>query len=270
MGRIEQLIGVTANTGIKLYRDVSINSGTQALFDVSSAWAGGAVGVAAGASIKSLSFENSVATFAKPHTYANGGMVFAGVQGDTFDLPDVAAPQPGDTHWMITAWLKIANFGVGTAGNGNNQTLSFSTVANNLATSAMLTLVPSPVAGATPTSISLFVRGKNYGGLASQLGQLYNGNLHQLSIEFQLSSDGTQQQVTVYIDGSVVYASGYGSVAATVPSAPTSKYIGASSTFLMAWSGAFYRYRKDDMTMSTLTASQILSADSSSINGRFS
>lgn len=269
-GRIEQLIGVTVNTGLKLYRDVSINAGTKALFDVSSTWAGGAVNVVAGASIKSLSFEDSVATFSKAHNYLTGGMVFTGINGDTFNLPDAAAPQPAEKHWLITAWIKMSNYGAGTAASGNNQTLNFSTSLVNDAAQGMLTLLSNPGSGALPSSISVFARGKNYSGLATQLASIYDNNLHQVAFELQVTTDGTQQQLTVYVDGVAVYTSGYAAVATTIPAAPTNKYIGTSASFPLAWAGKLYRVRKDDLTATTLTAAEILAADISSINGRFS
>ncbi|WP_366214984.1 hypothetical protein [Klebsiella pneumoniae] len=268
--RIEQYTNVVVNTQVKNYRDVSINTGTKALFDVSSPWAGGAKNISAGAQIKSLSYEDSVASFTKAHNYANGGMVFTGVNGDMFTLPEAIAPQPSDTHWLVTVWMKMSNRGAGTAASGNNQTLNFSTTALNDATQAMLTLVCTPASGAAPTSISVFARGKNYSGLASALASIYDNALHQVAFELQLSSDGTQQQLTVYVDGVAVYTSGYAAVATTVPAAPTQKYIGTSASFPLAWAGSFYRARKDDPTATTQTVAQILAADSSSIGSRFS
>lgn len=269
-GRIEQLIGVTIDTGVKLYRDVSINPGTKALFDVSSGWAGGKANIAAGAEIKSLSNEDSVATFAKAHTYADGGMVFTGVNGDMFTLPDAIAPQPSDTHWLVTVWMKMSSRGAGTVSSGNNQTLSFSTTTINDVSKSMLTLLCNPTTDAAPSSISVFARGKNYSGLASALASIYDNELHQVAFELQLSSDGTKQQLTVYVDGVAVYTSGYAAVASTVPAAPTNKYIGTSASFPLAWAGKLYRVRKDDLTATTQTVVQILATDSSSINGRFS
>lgn len=268
-GRIEQLIGVTIDTGVKLYRDVSINSGTKALFDVSSSWAGGKKNVVTGDQIKSLGYDDTLASFTKSHTYQTGGMVFSGVNGDMFSLPDAAAPQPSEKHWMVTVWMKMSNYGAGTAASANNQTLNFSATALNDATQAMLTLVCTPAAGAVPTSISVFARGKNYSGLASALSPIYDNALHQVAFELEVSSDGTQQQLKVYIDGSVVYTSGFGAVAGTIPAAPTQKYIGTSASFPLAWAGKLYRVRKDDLSATTLNAQAILSSDSSSINGRF-
>ncbi|OMP91825.1 hypothetical protein BZP36_20315 [Raoultella terrigena] len=166
--------------------------------------------------------------------------------------------------------MKMSNFGAGTAASANNQTLSFSTALINDVTQSMLTLTCNPAAGAVPTSITVHARGKNYGSLASALSPIYDNNLHQVAFELQLSSDGTQQQLKVYIDGVAVYTSGYSAVASTVPAAPTNKYIGTSATFPLAWAGKFYRCRKDDPTATTQTVAQILAADSSSINGRFS
>ncbi|HDY5332009.1 TPA: hypothetical protein ACN7JV_002531 [Klebsiella pneumoniae] len=268
--RIEQYTNVVVNTQVKNYRDVSINTGTKALFDVSSPWAGGAKNISAGAQIKSLSYEDSVASFTKAHNYANGGMVFTGVNGDMFTLPDAIAPQPSDTHWLVTVWMKMSSRGAGTVSSGNNQTLSFSTTTINDVSKSMLTLICNPATDAAPASISVHARGKNYSGLASALASIYDNALHQVAFELQLSSDGTQQQLTVYIDGVVAYASGYAAVATTVPEAPTQKYIGASAVFPLSWAGSFYRVRKDDMTATTQTVAQILAADSSSIGSRFS
>ncbi|WP_369157876.1 hypothetical protein, partial [Klebsiella quasipneumoniae] len=261
---------VVVNTGVKNYRDVSINTGTKALFDVSSPWAGGAKNISAGAQIKSLGYDDSIASFTKAHNYSGGGMVFTGVNGDMFTLPDAIAPQPSDTHWLVTVWMKMSNRGAGTAASGNNQTLSFSTTTINVVEQSMLTLLCNPTTDAAPSSISVFARGKNYSGLASALASIYDNALHQVAFELQLSSDGTQQQLTVYIDGVAAYTSGYSAVATTVPNAPTQKYIGVSAPFPLAWAGKFYRVRKDDMTATTQTVAQILAADSSSIGSRFS
>ncbi|HDF2345960.1 TPA: hypothetical protein PC573_001193 [Klebsiella variicola] len=269
-GLIIRMKGLVAPTGKKLVRDKSANAATRAIIDVSNQWSGGKKSLAAGAQIRDLITGSAVAEVSKSHTYSGGGIIFAGINGDTVNLPDVAAPQPAETHWLITTWMKMSNYGAGTAASANNQTLSFSTTTLNDATKAMLALVCSPASGAAPTSISVFARGKNYSGLASALAPIYDNALHQVAFELQLSSDGTQQQLKVYVDGVAVYTSGYSAVASTVPATPTQKYIGTSAPFPLAWAGKFYRTRKDDLTATTLTVAEILAADSASINGRFS
>lgn len=269
MGLIQIYNDVEANTGVKHYPDRSINPGTKAVYD---AGAGGVYGggkdVSAGAEIYSLTFSDSVATFSKSHLYQNGGMRFVGVGGDTFDLPAVAAPQPSDKHWLITQWLKIANFGVGTVG-GNNQTFSFSTSNVNLVPASMLGMVLAGVAGASPSGIGLYVRGRQY-ALVSQLAPLFNGSPHQLAVECQISDDNTQQRIYVYLDQVQVYSSGWQSVATTVPAAPTYRYIGTSGAFPVAWTGSFYRYRKDDLTATDKAVTDILAADKDVAGERFS
>ncbi|EPL8210120.1 hypothetical protein ABLV20_15880 [Klebsiella sp. GG_Kp164] len=269
MGLIQIYNDVEANTGVKHYPDRSINPGTKAVYD---AGAGGVYGggkdVSAGAEIYSLTFSDSVATFSKSHLYQNGGMRFVGVGGDTFDLPAVAAPQPSDKHWLITQWLKIANFGVGTVG-GNNQTFSFSTSNVNIVTASMLGMVPTGVAGASPSAIALYVRGRQY-ALVTQLALLFDGQPHQFAVECQISDDNTQQRIYVYLDQVQVYASGWLSVAATVPAAPTYRYVGTSASFPVAWTGSFYRYRKDELTATDKTTAEILAADKDVAGTRFS
>lgn len=87
MSLIQIYNDVVADTGVKHYPDRSINTGTQAVYDAGAgAEYGTGADLPAGAEVKSLTFADSVASFSKAHAYANGGMVFAGVNGDTFDL----------------------------------------------------------------------------------------------------------------------------------------------------------------------------------------
>lgn len=269
MGLIQIYNDVEANTGVKHYPDRSINTGTKAVYDAGAGSIyGGAKDLSAGDELFSLTFADSSGTFSKSHLYQNGGMRFVGVAGDTFDLPAVAAPQPGDKHWLITQWLKIANFGVGTVGV-NNQTFSFSTSNLNVLASSMFGMAPTAVSGASPSAIALYVRGRQY-ALASQLAPLFNGSPHQLAVECQVSDDNTQQRIYVYLDQVQVYESGWLAVAATIPAAPTSRYVGTSSSFPVAWSGSFYRYRKDDLTATDKTTAEILAADKDVAATRFS
>lgn len=269
MGLIQIYNDVDANTGVKHYPDRSINTGTKAAYDAGAGGIySGAKDVSAGAEISSLTFSDSVATFSKSHLYQNGGMRFVGVGGDTFDLPAVAAPQPGDKHWLITQWLKIANYGVGTVGV-NNQTFSFSTSNLNALASSMFGMAPTAVSGASPSAIALYVRGRQY-ALATQLSPLFDGSPHQFAVECEISADNTQQRIYVYLDQVQVYASGWGAVAATVPAAPTYRYVGTSASFPVAWTGSFYRYRKDDLTATDKAVIDILAADKDVAGERFS
>ncbi|PRD12303.1 hypothetical protein, partial [Pantoea coffeiphila] len=186
-----------------------INSGTTALFDMSAGGDfGGGKNISAGAQIKSLTYEDSVASFAKAHTYLNGGMVFARVSGDTFNLPENAAPQPGDRHWLVSMWLKIANYGAGTANSSNNQVFSFSTSNVNLLAGSMFGLAPITVESASPSAITIYARGRQY-VITAALAKLFDGQLHQLAVECLVSDDGTQQRVIVYLDQLNVFDSGW-------------------------------------------------------------
>lgn len=269
MGLIQIYNDVEANTGVKHYPDRSINIGTKAVYDAGAGSVyGGGKDLSAGDELFSLTFADSAGTFSKSHLYQGGGMRFVGVAGDTFDLPAVAAPQPGDKHWLITQWLKIANFGVGTVGV-NNQVFSFSTSNLNVLASATLGMSYTAVSGASPSAIALYVRGRQY-ALATQLATLFDGNPHQFAVECQISDDNMQQRIYVYLDQVQVYASGWLSVAATVPAAPTYRYVGTSASFPVAWTGSFYRYRKDDLTATDKSTSEILADDKNVAGTRFS
>ncbi|PRD12331.1 hypothetical protein, partial [Pantoea coffeiphila] len=102
------------------------------------------------------------------------------------------------------------------------------------------------------------------------LAKLFDGQLHQLAVECLVSDDGTQQRVIVYLDQLNVFDSGWTAVAGTIPAAPTFRYIGTSAAFPVAWAGQFYRYRKDDLTVSQLTAADVISADVECVGTRFS
>lgn len=269
MGLIQKFTDVVANTGVKHYPDRSINSGTKAVFDVGAGGVfGGAKNVASGDSIYSLTFSDSSATFSKPHTYENGGMAFTGVAGDQFNLPAVASPHAADKHWLVTMWLKIANYGVGTVGV-NNQTFSFSTSNINDSTASTLGMTVTAVAGSSPSSIAVYVRGKFY-TIKLPATPLFDGGVHQFALECEVSADNTQQRVFIYLDQIQVYASGWAAVAATIPTDPTYRYVGTSPAFPKAWSGIFYRYRKDDLTTTSKSTAQILADDLDVASGRFS
>ncbi|MEM5463767.1 hypothetical protein V5052_08830 [Klebsiella variicola] len=270
MGRVERLLGVSAvNTGKKLYREKTINAGTRALFDMSLDGFGGAADVVAGGEIKSLSYEDAVGVFNKPHAYSNGGMIYARTANDGFDLPSEASPQPGDRHWLFTTWLKITN--PGNAGF-NNQVMHFATSGLNVPASTMLSLVPTVVVTddvTSVTTIEMRVRAKNI-VLTSQLKPLFDGAVHQLAVENEMSADFTQQRIFVYLDKSLIYSSGWVSAAAAAPEAPTIRRVGSSSSMPVTWGGTLYRVRSEDLTLTTLTAAEIAVSDYDNSRSRFS
>lgn len=263
-GRIEQLTGVTVDTGVKLYRDKSINKGTRAIFDMSSQWSGGKASNAAGAVIKSLSYENSTGVLSLAHEYANGGMTWAGVKSDQFQLPSQFVPALSDKHWLFTVWLKITNGGVS---GSNNQTLNIGPAYNSLFT--YLRLLPTCDASGAATTIEVRCLSKNY-VVTSALMPLYNGDVHQFAVECQVSEDGTQQKVIMWLDKVSVYDSGFQATANTMPSDSSQRYIGTSTSLTRSFAGSFYRTRFDDLVASGLSASSVLTADYSSSRTRFS
>lgn len=267
-GRIEILKDVVANTGKKFYRDKSINEGTRSVFDVAITDMGGAANLPAGASLGDLTYNNNTGVFSLAKTYsaANKGMIFAGVKNDGFDLNEAGCMKVADKHWLFTAWLKITK--AGTASSFNNQLLHFSTVDTNGYPNALLSIVPTLDASGVVTKIELGVRGKNY-IVTTQLASLYDGNRHQLAIECSISDDGTQNTIKVYLDKVQVFSS-TSSVAATLPGEPVRRRIGTTNPFPLAWTGLFYRARVDDLTLTDLTASEVLTADYDLCASRFS
>lgn len=265
-GRIEVLNGVVADTGKKFYRDKTINAGTRSVFDMAVTSMGGGKDVSAGAEINDLTYNDYNGTFAASKVFSNGGMEFAGVKGDGFDLEASSSMKVADTHWLFTAWMKITL--AGSVSSFNNQTIHFSTANTNGATTALLSLVPTLNSSGVPTTIELAVRGKNY-VLSTQVLPLYDGNVHQFAVELSLSADGATQTLKVYIDKSMVY-SNTGTVATTPPGEPTVRRIGTTASLPLSWKGKFYRSRVDIITVSGLTVTEILTSDYNLCASRFS
>ena len=91
-----------------------------------------------------------------------------------------------------------------------------------------------------------------------------------VSVFNYFSADNTQQRIYVYLDQVQVYSSGWQSVATAVPDAPTYRYVGTSGSFPVAWTGNFYRYRKDDLAATDKTTTDILLDDKEVAGNRFS
>ncbi|MEV9625349.1 hypothetical protein ACMAV9_13140 [Klebsiella pneumoniae] len=266
-GRIEILKDVVYDTGLKHYRDISINKGTRSVFDVSNTWAGGAGDIGQGAIIKDLTFNNYEGSFNKAKKFKNGGMIFTGVGNDGFDFEQRSIMSSQDKHWMMTVWLKITS--AGAVNSFNNQTLHFATTGLNDGNQSLLSLVPTTNASGNVTTVELRVRGKNY-VVTSQVMPLYDGNVHQLSVECSVSQDGATQRVIIFIDKVKVYDSGNSAVATALPGEPTVRRVGTSASLPLAWGGSFYRARVDDLAVSGLLAEEVITADYESAHARFS
>lgn len=264
-GIIEQFLGFTCDTGMKMYYDKSMNNGTRALFDMSSKAAGGKINIPAGGIVSDLSFDPLEGVFNKAKNYSGGGMQFAGVGNDTFSLPPLASPQPEDKHWLFTLWVKISKPG---SNSFNNRTFHFGKAGNGAAVHTVFGLIPTAVDGEV-TQVELRVNGRQFiPGLS--LSPLYDGSVRQLGIEVERSESGLQQRVTACIDTVQVWSTGWSNLPDPLPYTAAQGYIGTSGTFPMAWTGSFYRARLDDLSLSGLSASEVLSLDYASSRHRFS
>lgn len=265
-GRIDVMKGVVYATGRKYYLDKTINAGTRSLFHMAEVSKGGGANLVAGAVINDLTYNANTGTFSLAKVFSGGGMQYAGLKNDGFDLDANAIMKTTDTHWMFSTWLKITQ--PGSVSSFNNQTLHFSTAATNNASAALLSLVPTLNASGVPTQIELHVRGKGY-TLLSQLTPLYDGAVHQFAVECELSSDGANQTVKVYLDKTLVY-SNTAAVAGTTPGTPTNRRVGTTNSLPLAWKGSLYRVRVDDIALGGVAAADILTADYALCASRFS
>ena len=78
MGKAEKLLGVSIDTGEKLYRFPSINTGTLGMIDVKSVWAGGAQNLPSGSNLKNLCYVED------PATVGTVSLVYDATAGDDF------------------------------------------------------------------------------------------------------------------------------------------------------------------------------------------
>ncbi len=266
-GKIEQLTGITIDTGEKLYRDSTMNAGTIGPFDCGIAWSGGKKNVVVGSQIKSLSYENSVDVFAKAHTYAGGGMLWAGAAGSQFQLPAVAVPALTDKDWMYTIWLKISQLGNTST---NNNLMLIGTGRTTLA-DKICELRPVAAAGDL-TSLSrteISVLGVTVLP-AAVLNGVMGGAVHQIAIRCKVADDSATFRVYAYLDQVQVYMSAAQTYPATPPSTPTQRYVGTDGGYVAAFTGAFYRARLDILSNIVLTPEEVLAADYALCHPRFS
>ncbi|NDL64820.1 hypothetical protein [Acerihabitans arboris] len=267
-GKIEQLTGVTIDTGEKLYRDSTMNAGTIGPFDCGITWSGGKKNVVAGSQIKSLSYENSVGVFAKAHTYANGGMLWAGASGSQFQLPAVAVPALTDKDWMYTIWLKINQ--VGNTSTNNNIFLVGSSRTTASEKICEIRLVAAAGDLTTLARTQIVVLGVDL-SVGTVLNGMMGGGVHQIAVRCKVADDGTSFVFYVYLDGVLVYTSSTQTYPATLPTfPPTSHYVGTDGGYAAAFSGAFYRVRLDILSNIDLMPNEVLAADYELNNARFS
>lgn len=269
-GKAEKFLGESHNTGERLYRYPSINSGTKGMIDVKSGWAGGAKDLAANAQLKNLCYLEDpavVGIVALAYDAASGGLVYDNTSRQYLKLPAGFIPSSSMKDYMHTFWLKINPAAAGAAGFNNVVvgigTTSYATTAN------MLMKVTPTVTSGVVTAITVNIRGVNYSVL-SQLGPLFNGSLHCLSLRYVESADGTQQKGMIYLDGALVYEGVF--VAKTTYPAGTINLNGVGSNLAdtTPFAGRFYRARIDDLTLTTKTALQVISEEMAAVSGRFS
>ncbi|AHF77882.1 Phage protein [Sodalis praecaptivus] len=268
-GKIEQLVDVTIDTGEKLYRDSTMNAGTVGPFDFGIAWSGGKKDVAAGDTIKSLSFENSTGSFTKAHTYANGGMVWPGQAGDQFTLPAVMVPDITTAKdWMYTFWLKIS-----TLANTSTNNNIFLVGGGRSVTADKICEVRPVAASGDLTNLArtqVVVLGVDL-SVGAVLNGIMGGGVHQVAVRCKVASDGTTFIFYVYLDNALVYTSASQTFPSTLPTLPpTQRYVGTDAGYAGAFTGAVYRARLDVLDGLDITASDVLASDYAANVSRFS
>lgn len=270
MGKAEKLLGVSIDTGEKLYRFPSINTGTLGMIDVKSVWAGGAQNLPSGSNLKNLCYVEdpaTVGTVSLVYDATAGGMIFDKTSRQYFKMPNGFIPTSAMKDYMHTFWLKVNPANAGNAGFNN---VIVGIAATDYATTAkrLLQVFPTITSGVI-TALTVSVRGVNY-SILSYLSGLVDGNLHCLSVRYVESSDGTQQKGMIYLDGVLVYEGTFVAKVAYPSSAITYNGVGSDRADAAAFAGRFYRARMDDLTLTSKSALEVIAEEMAAVSGRFS
>ena len=270
MGKAEKLLGVSIETGEKLNRFPSINTGTLGMVDVKSLWSGGAQNLPSAATLKNLCYVEDPATVGSvPLVYdtATGGVIYDKTSRQYLKMPTGFIPTAAMKDYMHTFWLMVnpAN-----AGNeGFNNVLVGIAATSYASTAARLLQVFPTISSGTITALTVTVRGVNY-SILPYLGALLNGGVHCLSVRYVESSDGTQQKGMIYLDGTLVYEGTFVAKIAYPAAAITYNGVGSDRADAAGFAGRFYRARMDDLTVTTKNAQHIIAEEIASVSGRFS
>ncbi|MCA8636781.1 hypothetical protein [Escherichia coli] len=270
MGKAEKLLGVSIDTGEKLYRFPSINTGTLGMIDVKSVWTGGAQNLPSGSNLKNLCYVEDPATVGTvPLVYdaTAGGMIFDKTSRQYFKMPNGFIPTSAMKDYMHTFWLKVNPANAGNEGFNN---VIVGIAATNYATTAnrLLQVFPTITSGVI-TALTVSVRGVNY-SILSYLSGLVDGNLHCLSVRYVESSDGTQQKGMVYLDGVLAYEGTFVTKVAYPSTSITYNGVGSDRADTAAFAGRFYRARMDDLTLTSKSALEVIAEEMAAVSGRFS
>lgn len=260
MARFERIRGAYDATGPLLYRDGSIDEGTQSLIHMGSVWAGGGAAFADEAQVLDLTYAAQHAVVSGNLPFAGGGCVFEQAVDDYVELPAPFMLDATRSHFLMAWWLRMDVDGQSGA---NNAPLSARTTGGQW----HYVMTPTVNGSGVVTNLEWYQGGQTT-LLLDRLYRLFDDKPHQLAVETIIESATFYQRF--YLDGVMVYQTP--SRAYTAPDAPAPgdrARVGVSVIHPRAFGGRFYRARYDDLTRTARDATAILMDDIAITRGLF-
>lgn len=279
MARVEVLKNVSINTGVKLYREDTIQPTTKCLLDFRSKWAGAAKNLPVLSVIKNLAYYDNIAQITSGYgndvaPYLNKGLRFNQTNARCrITLHEDQAPKFTDQNWLAQFYLSPELYSQKgsseTVGSPNNQLFHVGQNIGNAVEDCILTCLPVIASDRkTLTGLSLFARGVAFqftrtGGSAETIALLDALSAavgKKVHIAIAVKVGATNTDLTIIVNGTLKFTKS--SANATTAITNTKRNLNTDGGFPTVTEGTYYRYRFDDLSVvGSLTISELVALD---------
>lgn len=277
MARVEVLKNVSINTGVKLYREDTIQPTTKCLLDFRSNWSGAAKNLPVLSVIKNLAYYDNDAQVTSGHAidvvpYLNKGLRFNQTNARCrITLHEDQAPKFTDQNWLAQFYLSPEIYSQAgsseTVGSGNNQLFHIGQNLGQGPADCILTI--NPIVGSdkkTLTGLNIFGRGiaiqitrsSSATGIAI-LDALSATTIKKTHIAVSVKVGAAQTALTLIVNNTLKLTNSANNVVTTIQN--TKRNLNSDSGFPAVTEGTYYRYRFDDMTNSVLSVDELVALD---------
>lgn len=270
MARVEVLKNVSINTGVKLYREDTIQPTTKCLLDFRSKWAGAAKNLPVLSVIKNLTYYENSATVEGAGTlvYLNKGLKFVEGSGKLrINLHNDQIPKFTDKKWLVQFCVKLDKYGQ--ASSGNNQLIAFSATNGLTATDTILGIQPVAAADQLSiTSLNLIAHGtlsqiNLAGATEEERNKVYPkfkaGENKFLHVAVHVDVGAVNTVTRLYLNREFILERSRANASSAITT--VNNHLNANSALPAHTAGTYYRYRFDDMTNSILSVDELVALD---------
>lgn len=278
MARVEVLKNVSINTGVKLYREDTIQPTTKCLLDFRSKWAGAAKNLPVLGAIKNLAYYDNGAQITSTNAsdvvpYLNKGLRFNQTNARCrITLHEDHAPKFTDQNWLAQFYLSPELYSQAgsseTSGSGNNQLFHIGQNIGTTPADCILTINPIVASDKkTLTGLNIFGRGvaiqitRSNGSNAALaiLDALSATTIKKTHIAVSVKIVAAQTTLTLIVNNTLKLTNSANNVVTTIQN--TKRNLNSDSSFPAVTEGTYYRYRFDDMTNSVLSVDELVALD---------